>query len=48
MGTVGTHSINGALYDKMSYDMVKNFSPERWQVCATSIRHFQPKNPGTS
>jgi len=27
MGTVGTHSINGALYDKMPYDMVKNFSP---------------------
>lgn len=27
MGTVGTHSINGALYDKMPYDMVKDFSP---------------------
>lgn len=27
MGTVGTHSINGALYEKMPYDMVKNFSP---------------------
>lgn len=27
MGTVGTHSINGALYSKMSYDMVKDFSP---------------------
>ena len=27
MGTVGTHSINGALYDKMPYDMVKNFTP---------------------
>ena len=27
LGTVGTHSINGALYDKMPYDMVKNFSP---------------------
>ena len=27
MGTVGTHAINGALYDKMPYDMVKNFSP---------------------
>ena len=27
MGTVGTHSINGALYAKMSYDMVKDFSP---------------------
>ena len=26
-GTVGTHSINGALYAKMSYDMVKDFSP---------------------
>ena len=27
MGTVGTHAINGALYDKMPYDMVKDFSP---------------------
>ena len=27
MGTVGTHSINGALYSKMSYDMVKDFVP---------------------
>ena len=27
MGTVGTHSINGSVYNKMSYDMVKDFSP---------------------
>ena len=27
MGTVGTHSINGALYEKIAYDMVKDFSP---------------------
>ena len=27
MGTVGTHSINGALYEKMPYDMVKGFTP---------------------
>jgi len=27
MGTVGTHSINGALYSKMPYDMVKDFEP---------------------
>lgn len=27
LGTVGTHSINGSLYDKMPYDMVKGFSP---------------------
>ncbi|MBC7728066.1 MAG: tripartite tricarboxylate transporter substrate binding protein [Microbacteriaceae bacterium] len=27
MGTVGTHSINGAVYSKMSYDMVKDFTP---------------------
>lgn len=27
LGTVGTHSINGALYEKMPYDMVKNFAP---------------------
>jgi tripartite-type tricarboxylate transporter receptor subunit TctC len=27
MGTVGTHSINGALYEKMPYEMVKNFTP---------------------
>jgi tripartite-type tricarboxylate transporter receptor subunit TctC len=27
MATVGTHSINGALYSKMPYDMVKDFAP---------------------
>ena len=27
VGTVGTHSINGSLYDKMPYDMVKDFAP---------------------
>ncbi len=27
LGTVGSHSINGALYEKMPYDMVKNFTP---------------------
>ena len=27
MGTVGTHSINGALYRQMPYDMVKDFAP---------------------
>ncbi|MDQ6679400.1 MAG: tripartite tricarboxylate transporter substrate binding protein [Pseudomonadota bacterium] len=27
VGTVGTHSINGALYAKMPYDMVKDFAP---------------------
>ena len=27
VGTVGTHSINGALYAKMPYDMVRDFSP---------------------
>lgn len=27
MGTVGTHAINGSLYDKLSFDMVKNFTP---------------------
>jgi tripartite-type tricarboxylate transporter receptor subunit TctC len=27
MGTVGTHSINGALYARMPYDMVKDFVP---------------------
>jgi tripartite-type tricarboxylate transporter receptor subunit TctC len=27
IGTVGTHSINGALYSKMPYDMVKDFTP---------------------
>ena len=27
VGTVGTHSINGALYTKMPYDMVRDFSP---------------------
>jgi tripartite-type tricarboxylate transporter receptor subunit TctC len=27
LGTVGTHSINGALYKNMPYDMVKDFTP---------------------
>ena len=27
MGTVGTHSINGALYSKLPYDMVRDFAP---------------------
>jgi tripartite-type tricarboxylate transporter receptor subunit TctC len=27
LGTVGTHSINGGLYSKMPYDMVKDFVP---------------------
>jgi tripartite-type tricarboxylate transporter receptor subunit TctC len=27
MGTVGTHAINGAVYPKMPYDMVKDFVP---------------------
>ncbi len=27
MATVGTHSINGALYSRMSYDMVRDFTP---------------------
>lgn len=27
VGTVGTHSINGALYARMPYDMVKDFAP---------------------
>ncbi|MBK6850637.1 MAG: tripartite tricarboxylate transporter substrate binding protein [Burkholderiales bacterium] len=27
MGTVGTHSINGSLYARMPYDMVKDFTP---------------------
>jgi tripartite-type tricarboxylate transporter receptor subunit TctC len=27
MGTVGTHSINGSLFERMPYDMVKDFEP---------------------
>jgi tripartite-type tricarboxylate transporter receptor subunit TctC len=27
MGTVGTHSINGSLYKKMTYDMTRDFTP---------------------
>ena len=27
LGTVGTHAINGALYAKMPYDMVRDFAP---------------------
>ena len=27
IGTVGIHAINGALYEKMSYDPIKDFTP---------------------
>jgi tripartite-type tricarboxylate transporter receptor subunit TctC len=34
MGAVGTRSINGALYSKMPYDMVKDFAPVAHVVSA--------------
>ncbi len=37
LGTVGTHSINGSLYDKMPYDMVKNFSPVSLTASAPNL-----------
>ncbi len=37
MGTVGTHSINKALYSKMPFDSQKDFAPITlvWLVCPT-------------
>jgi len=42
MGTVGTHSINGALYSKMPYDMVKDFVPVALLTAATNVIAAHP------
>ncbi|MBB3013150.1 Bug family tripartite tricarboxylate transporter substrate binding protein [Cupriavidus alkaliphilus] len=43
LGTVGTHSINGALYSKMPYDMVKDFTPV---ILIASTPNVLVVNPG--
>ena len=36
MGTVGTHAINPALYRKLPYDPVKDFTPLAWSPARRS------------
>src|SRR5512138_1524433 len=45
MGTVGTHAINPALYPKMPYDHVKDFSPVT--LCA-GVPNVLVVNPATA
>ncbi len=45
MGTVGTHSINGALYEKMPYDMVKDFAPVSLVATTPNILVVNPSLP---
>ncbi|MCA3188806.1 tripartite tricarboxylate transporter substrate binding protein [Cupriavidus sp.] len=45
MGTVGTHSINGALYSKMPYDMVKDFTPVILVASTPNVLVVHPSVP---
>jgi tripartite-type tricarboxylate transporter receptor subunit TctC len=45
LGTVGTHSINGALYKKMPYDMVKDFSPVTLLATTPNMLVIHPDVP---
>lgn len=45
MGTVGTHSINGALYSKMPYDMVKDFAPVILVASTPNVLVVNPSVP---
>ena len=45
MGTVGTHSINGALYSRMPYDMVKDFTPVAHVASAPNLLVVTPSLP---
>jgi len=45
IGTVGTHSINGALYAKMPYDMVKDFSPISLLATTPNMLVVHPSSP---
>lgn len=45
LGTVGTHSINGALYSKMPYDMVKDFAPVILVASTPNVLVVNPSVP---
>ena len=45
MGTVGTHSINGALYAKMPYDMVRDFAPVTLIASTPNLLVVNPNVP---
>ncbi|HEX3138433.1 MAG TPA: tripartite tricarboxylate transporter substrate binding protein [Rhizobacter sp.] len=45
LGTVGTHSINGALYKKMPYDMVKDFTPVTLLATTPNMLVIHPDVP---
>jgi tripartite-type tricarboxylate transporter receptor subunit TctC len=45
MGTVGTHSINGALYAKMPYDMVRDFAPVTLIASTPNLLVVNPSVP---
>jgi tripartite-type tricarboxylate transporter receptor subunit TctC len=45
VGTVGTHSINGALYAKMPYDMVRDFTPITLLATTPNMLVINPTTP---
>ncbi len=45
LGTVGTHSINGALYSKMPYDMVSDFAPVILLASTPNVLVVNPSVP---
>jgi tripartite-type tricarboxylate transporter receptor subunit TctC len=45
MGTVNTHSINGALYAKMPYDMVRDFTPVSLIASTPNLLVVNPSLP---
>ncbi len=44
MGTVGTHAINGALYPRLPYDPVKDFSPITLVAAVPNVLVLNPAN----
>jgi len=45
MGTVGTNAINGALYSKLPYDVVKDFTPVALVASSPVVLVVNPKAP---
>jgi tripartite-type tricarboxylate transporter receptor subunit TctC len=45
MGTVGTNAINGALYSKLPYDVVKDFTPVSLVASSPVVLVVNPKAP---
>ncbi|HXF78057.1 MAG TPA: tripartite tricarboxylate transporter substrate binding protein [Usitatibacter sp.] len=45
MGTVGTNAINGALYSKLPYDVVKDFTPVALIASSPVVLVVNPKAP---